>query len=193
MKIFGLVVILVFLTILGILIPLPTLLLDLLLVIEISLILSSIFIMKNKNIRTLIKYIIFIGQYSLCMCISSLRLILTYGLYSDSKIINGLMPFKEGESLFYQVFYKYYIGIYIIIILLITISTLINIIRCKQELKSITFENKIVNKNNGEIFCVNDPSIREKIIEGYKNIIKINFIMLIYIFVNIIYPRIFKG
>jgi hypothetical protein len=95
-----------------------------------------------------------------------------------------LLKEKDNHS-FQSVFYKYYIGIFIAIILLLFIAIRITVNKCKQELKSVIYENKIINKNNGEHFLINDSSIREIIIKGYKNIIKYNYIILIYLFVNI--------
>jgi hypothetical protein len=185
MKTFGIVSLLLLLT--GLVIPVPTVFLDLLFIIEIPLIIFFIFISKSKNISKVIKYTIVVCQYSLFWNIWSLRLLLTHGKYFRSSIINILMVYNYFDNtLFFIDFYKYYIGLFVLISFLIITFVIYKILYCKNELNLIIFQNKIVNKRTGESIYVKDGNIREVIIAGYNNIVKFNIIILLYIIFNIL-------
>jgi hypothetical protein len=94
------------------------------------------------------------------------------------------MLLKEENLLFTRVeYYNFYFGMYVIITCIIAILLMIALIYSKfnRGLKSIIYENKIFNKNNGDIISINDSNDRENIIKGYKNITKINFTLFIYL------------
>ena len=161
----------IFFSLLVLIFPIPTFILDILLVLDIFLFVF-VFLIKNKSINSIKKYTFFICQYSLCVTISTLRLLLSRASNFDSKIITPLNPLG-------------YIGVGITIISIVFI--VITLIKCKQELNSIIFENKIINKNNGLHIMLSDSDIREKIITGYKNIIDNNYLILIYLFIIIVF------
>jgi hypothetical protein len=174
MKKYGLVIVLVFLTIFTFVFPIPIFILDILLVIGFGLLLFFIS-PKNKDFYAIKKGTKIFCHYLLCIYIGYFRAILVFGYKFKSNIINKLI-FTNIENHF---------NIHITIIIVVLIGIILIMLYCKfnREVKTIIFENKIVNKNNGDIILINDSSIRELIINSYKYISKLNRTILIYAFI----------
>ena len=87
---------------------------------------------------------------------------------------------------FYEMFYKFYIWIFIFVLLMIAIFTVIKFVGFTKEKYNVVYKNEYVDKNNGDTTYLNNQNIREIIISNYKNILNYNYILFVYFGFNII-------